>query len=76
MRLAEAVPPLPASVEVTALVVFFCVPEVVPVTFTANVHAAPAARVAPERLTLFEPAAPVIVPPPQLPAKPLGVPTT
>src|ERR1700733_1140553 len=76
MRLAEAVPPLPASVEVTTLVVFFCVPLVVPLTFTAKVHAALAARVAPERLTLFEPAAAVIVPPPQLPANPLGVPTT
>ena len=76
MRLAEAVPPLPASLEVTALVVLFCVPDVVPVTFTAKVHDAPAARVAPERLTLFEPAAAVIAPPPQLPVKLLGVPTT
>jgi hypothetical protein len=76
MRVAEAVAPLPASVEVTALVVFFCVPEVVPVTFTAKVHEVLAVRVAAERLTLFEPADAVIVPPPQLPVKPLGVLTT
>src|SRR5580704_16254572 len=76
MRLAEAVPPLPASVEVTALVVFFCVPEIVPVTFAAKMHEAPAARAALERLTLFDPAAAVIVPPPQFPVKPLGVLTT
>jgi hypothetical protein len=76
MRLAEAVPPLPDSVEVTVLVVFFCVPEVMPVTFTTKVHEALAARVAPEKLTLFEPAAAVIAPPPQLPVKPLGVPIT
>src|SRR5580658_1565829 len=76
MRLAEAVPPFPASVEVTALVVLVCVPDVVPVTFTANEHEAVAAREAPERMTLLDPAAAVMVPPPQLPVKPFGVPTT
>src|ERR1700691_722250 len=76
MRLAEAVPPFPASVEVTALVVLVWVPEAVPVTFTAKVHEALAARVAPERLTLFDPAASVIVPPPQLPVKPFDAATT
>jgi hypothetical protein len=73
MRLAEAVPPFPASFDVTALVVLFCVPEVVPVTFTANMQAAPAARVVVERLTLLDPAAAVMVPPPQFPVSPLGV---
>jgi hypothetical protein len=69
---AAAVPPFPASVEVTALVTLFCAPAVVPTTFTANVQEAPAARLAPERPTLFEPAAAIIVPPPQLPVRPLG----
>lgn len=72
---ADAVPPLPASVEVTVLVTLFCMPAAVPVTFTAKVHEAAAARLAAERLTLFEPAAAVIVPPPQLPVDPLGVDT-
>src|SRR5580692_1352025 len=40
--------------------------------FTAKVHDASAARLAPERVTLFEPAAAVIAPPPQLPVNPLG----
>jgi hypothetical protein len=72
---AEAVPPFPASVEVTALVTLFCTPEPEPATFTAKVHEALAARLAPDRLTLFEPAAAVIVPAPQLPVNPLGVDT-
>ena len=37
---AEAVPPVPPSVEVTFPVVLFCVPAAVPVTLTANVHEA------------------------------------
>src|SRR5580700_7517174 len=72
---ADAVLPFPASVEVTALVTLFCAPAIMPTTLTANVQEAPAARLAPERPTLFEPAAAVIVPPPQLPARPLGVAT-
>jgi hypothetical protein len=36
--LAEAVPPVPPSVEVTAPVVLFFVPAVVPVTFTEKVQ--------------------------------------
>src|ERR1700690_2612324 len=75
MICADAVPPLPASVEVTALVTLFCVPAVVPAMFTAKVHEAPATRVAPARLTLLEPALAMIVPPPQVPVKPLGVDT-
>ena len=38
LMLAEAVPPVPPSVEVTLPVVLFCVPAAVPVTFTANVQ--------------------------------------
>ena len=73
--LAEAVLPLPPSFEVTALVVLFCVPAVVPVTLTLNVHEALAASVAPAKLTLPDPAVAVIVPPPQLPVSPFGVAT-
>src|SRR5437868_3804743 len=51
--LAEAVPPVPPSVEVTFPVVLFCSPAAVPVTFTANVHDELAARLAPERLMTF-----------------------
>jgi hypothetical protein len=72
---ADAVSPLPASVEVTALVTLFCAPAVVPITFTAKVHAASPTRVVPDRLTLLEPAAAVIVPFPQVPVSPFGVAT-
>jgi hypothetical protein len=48
----------------------------VPETFTAKLHAALAASVAPDKLTLAEPAAAVIVPPLQLPVRPFGVVTT
>jgi hypothetical protein len=64
-----------ASFEVTVLVVLVCTPIAVPVTFTENVHEEPAARVAPDRLMLFEPAVAVIVPPPQDPFRPFGVDT-
>ena len=72
---ADAALPFPASVEVTALVTLSCAPAVVPATFIAKVQEAPAARLAPERLMLFEPAAAVMVPPPQLPVNPFGVDT-
>ena len=72
---ADAVPPFPASVEVTALVTLFCAPAPVPVTFTAKVQEALAPRLAPDKLTLFEPAAPTIVPPPHVPVSALGVAT-
>jgi hypothetical protein len=52
---AEAVPPAPPSVEVTALVVLFCVPAAIPVTLMENVQLAFAARVAPLRLITFVP---------------------
>src|SRR5277367_5496793 len=76
VTLAEAVLPLPPSTEVTALVVSFCVPVTVPETFTAKLQEAPPVRVAAERLTLPDPAAAVMTPPPQLPVNPLGVATS
>ncbi len=75
VMLAEAVLPLPPSVEVTALVVSFCVPVAVAETFIAKLQEALAARVAAERLTLPDPAAAVMAPPPQLPVSPSGVAT-
>ena len=72
---ALAVLPVPPLVEVTVTLLFFS-PAVVPVTFTENVHAPLAARVAPARLTVPEPAVAVIVPPPQVPLNPFGVATT
>jgi hypothetical protein len=73
--LAEALRPLPPSTDVTASETLFFVPELLPVTLTLKVHEALSASVAPERLTLPEPALAVIVPPPQLPASPFGVET-
>src|ERR1035437_3956560 len=48
--LAEAVPPVPPSVDVTLPVVLFCVPAAVPVTLTENVQKGLCASVAPVRL--------------------------
>ena len=73
LMLAEAVPPVPPSVDVTFPVVLFCVPAAMPVTFTANVHELFAAMVPPERLIVLVPAVAVIVPAPQVPVKPFGV---
>jgi hypothetical protein len=53
LTLAEAVPPVPPSTEVTLPVVLFFVPAVVPVTFTAKVQLVLAARAAPVRLITF-----------------------
>lgn len=50
LTLAEAVPPVPPSVEVTLPVVLFCKPAAMPVTFTENTHELLAAIVAPVRL--------------------------
>jgi hypothetical protein len=75
-RLADAVPPVPPSVEVTAPVVLFCVPAAVPVTFTEKVQELLVARVAPARLTVEEPASAVMAPPPQAPVNALGEDTT
>src|SRR5437762_10007464 len=71
--LAEAVPPVPPSVEVTLPVVLFCSPAAMPVTFTAKVHDELAAILAPDRLITFVFCVAVIVPPPQEPVRPLGV---
>jgi len=73
--LADAVPPLPPSVEVTFPVVLFLVPAAVPVTFTEKVQVVLAAKLAPARLTTLLPAVDVMVPPPQLPVSPFGVET-
>jgi hypothetical protein len=73
MRLAEAVPPVPPSVDVTAPVVLLFCPAEVPVTFTEKVHEVLWARVAPVRLITLVPCAPVIVPAPHAPVCPLGV---
>jgi hypothetical protein len=70
--------PFPPSVDVTLVVVFSLVLGVadVPVTLTEKVHEPPAAKVAvvgDPKLMVEVPAVAVIVPPPQLPLKPLGV---
>jgi len=76
VTLADAVPPLPLSVAVTWLVVLFFTPAVVPVTLIENWHCAFWAIEAPVKDTAPLPATAVIVPPPQLPARPFGVDTT
>ena len=73
--LAVAGGPGGASLEVTVLVVLICTPIAVPVTFTEKVHDAPAVRVAPAKLMLFEPSVAVMVPASHEPARPLGVET-
>ncbi len=74
--LAVAVLPVPAFDDVTAPVVFTKFPPVLAVTFIMNVHEALTATLPPARLTLFEPAVAVMVPPPHEPVNPLGVATT
>jgi hypothetical protein len=74
--LAEAGVPVPPSFDVTALVVLDRAPLAVPVTLTEKLHDASALSVAPERLTLPDPAVAVIVPALQLPDRALGVATT
>jgi hypothetical protein len=76
LMLADAVPPVPPSTEVTFPVVLFLVPAVVPVTFTANVHEVDDARAAPVKLITFVACVAVIVPPPHDPVRPFGVETT
>lgn len=75
LMLAEAVPPVPPSTEVTLPVVLFLIPAVVPVTLTENVQEELVASVPPERLMTPDPAVAVIVPLPQVPVSPLGVET-
>src|SRR5499427_7843695 len=56
VRVSLAVPPVPPSVELTALVVFTCAPALMPVTLTENVHEEPApgdaVKVPPDKLTV------------------------
>ena len=73
LMLAEAVPPVPPSVEVTLPVVLFCKPAAIPVTFTENVQEELAAIVPPLRLMTFVACVAVIVPLPQEPVSPFGV---
>ena len=73
---AVAGAPSMASFELTVLVVLVCTPIAMPVTFTEKVQEAPGARVAPDKLMLFEPAIAVMVPPPHEPVRTLGVDTT
>src|SRR5262249_4643197 len=73
---AEAVPPVPPSVELTLPVVLFCTPAAVPVTFTEKVHEPLAGIVPPDKLMMLVFCVAVIVPAPQVPARPLGVETT
>jgi hypothetical protein len=72
---ADAVLPVPSFVEVMALVVLLYAPAALTTTFTLNVQELPAARVAPESVTLPVPAIAVIVPPPHDPVNPFGVDT-
>src|SRR5262245_55270589 len=73
--LDEAVPPGTDSLEVTLPVVLFLTPILEAVTFTENEQDAPAARVAPLKLTALAPTVAEITPPPQLPVSPLGLDT-
>jgi hypothetical protein len=70
------VEPVPPSRELTVPVVLFFAPTVVPVTFKKNAQLIPAAIVPPERLIVLDPANALMVPAPQVPVTPLGVPTT
>ena len=73
---ADAVPPVPPSVDVTFPVVLFCAPSATPVTFTPNVQEVEAARLALDKLIVPVAAVAVIVPPPHEPLRPFGVETT
>src|SRR5215510_10090159 len=73
--LAEAVPPVPPSVEVKLPVVLFCTPGAVPVTATEKVQLlfGEIPSDAPDKLIELVPCVAVIVPPPQDPLRPFGV---
>src|SRR5260370_39656494 len=72
--LAEAVPPVPPSVDVTLPVVLFCSPGAIPVTFTVNAMQFPrAGRLAPDRLITLLPAAAGTGPAPHPETRPFGV---
>src|ERR1700683_2639498 len=74
--LAVAPAPVPPSLELMGEVGLFLVPSDVPVTLMEKVPDAPTARAAPDSEMEPLPAAAVIVPPPTLPLRPLGVATT
>jgi|SRR5580658_8583 hypothetical protein len=76
VTLADAVFPVPPSVELTALVTLFCTPLAIPTTLTEKLHDVPPASVAPDNATVAAPALAEIVPPPHVPLKPFGVATT
>src|SRR5258708_10289154 len=76
VRLADAVFPAPASLEVPLPVVLFFNPALVPLTLTENVHEAFAAKLEPDRPILPPPAIAAIVPAGQAPLNPFGVATT
>jgi hypothetical protein len=67
--------PVPPSAEETVTELSFT-PADVPVTFTENMHVSPAISDAPVSVTAVAFGAAAIVPPSQLPLKPLGVDTT
>ena len=69
---ADAVPPVPPSVEITEPVVLVTDPATVPVTFTVKLQEEIAPSVALPRVMLPDPGAAVIVPPPQVPTSPLA----
>ena len=79
VRVAEAVPPVPPSLDVTALVVLFFTPAVMPTMGPMFIEQLlPAGIVTPDQSIEVEPQAAVIEPPEQpiLPLKPQGVPMT
>jgi hypothetical protein len=76
VRLADAVFPAPASLEVTLPVVLLFNPAPVPLTLMENVHEVFAGKLEPDRPILPPPATTVIVPAGQTPLNPLGVATT
>src|ERR1700674_420290 len=76
VSLADAVPPLPPSSEVTGSVTLLFSPILVPRPYTLKVPCTNAPKVAPARVIEDAPSVAVIVPPPQVPLTPLGVATT
>ncbi len=72
VMLADAVAPVPPSVEVTAPVVLFWGPATVPLTVTLKVQDIPPPRVPFARLMLLPPGLAVIVPVPHVPFTPPG----
>lgn len=72
VTLADAVPPAPPSVELTAFVVVVCSPAAEAVTFRLNEQLLLAAMLPPASVTLLDPAVAVMMPAPQDPAGPLA----